>query len=128
MKTQHQVITNGLVLMALLLPAVGIGQIAAADPPGEAPYEEIYYFRVKPSQGFGIQRVYTSEGDQAPLDEVYVVEDGDTVALPRGYHPVAAAPGYELYYLWALAGEGREFGAWSDDPRHAWVRNLEGRG
>jgi len=100
----------------------------ASDPPAEAPYEEIYYFRVKPPQGFGIQRVYTPDGSEAPLDEVYVVEDGDTVALPRGYHPVAAAPGYRLYYLWALAGEGRKFGAWSDDPRHAWVRSLEGRG
>ena len=59
------------------------------------------------------------------LNEVLVVEDGDTVIIPRGYHPVVAAPGYQLSYVWALRGEGRRYGAWSDDPAHAWLRNVE---
>lgn len=90
----------------------------------EAPLEEVYFFKVKPSQGFGIQRIYTSPDDDEPLDEAYVVENNDTVVIPRGYHPVVAAPGYSLYYLWILAGEERRYGAWSDDPRHSWIKNV----
>jgi len=91
----------------------------------EAPLEEVYMFRVKPSQGFGIQRIYTSPDDGDPINEVYVVENNDVVVIPRGYHPVVAAPGYQLYYLWILAGEERKYGAWSDDPNHSWVKNCE---
>ncbi|MBM3216593.1 5-deoxy-glucuronate isomerase, partial [Candidatus Poribacteria bacterium] len=36
-------------------------------------------------------------------------------------HPVAAAPGYELYYLWMLAGDRRKLIPY-DDPQHAWVK------
>jgi 5-deoxy-glucuronate isomerase len=94
-------------------------------PPKEAWYEEVYHYFVQPAQGFGLQRVYTAPGALEPLDEVYVVEDGDAVALPRGFHPVVAAGGYELAYFWALAGEERIYAAWSDDPRHAWLRSVE---
>jgi 5-deoxy-glucuronate isomerase len=91
----------------------------------EALLEEVYFYKVKPSQGFGLQRIYTSPEDKEPFDEVYVVENNDTVVLPRGYHPVVAAPGYQLYYLWVLAGEERIFGAWSDDPKHSWLKACE---
>ena len=75
------------------------------------PYEEVYFFRIKPSQCFGLQKVYTPPDDKDPFDVVYVVEDGDTVVIPRGDHPVVAAPRYQLYYLWILAGEERRYGA-----------------
>jgi len=58
------------------------------------------------------------------MDEVYIVEQGDTVVIPRGYHPVGAAPGYSLNYTWAMAGEIRKPGASFDDPRHAWLKNT----
>jgi 5-deoxy-glucuronate isomerase len=45
------------------------------------------------------------------------------VIIPRGYHTVVAAPGYELRYVWALCGTERTYGAWSDDPAHVWVRD-----
>lgn len=95
------------------------------DPPHEAPYEEVFFFLVKPSQGFGIQRIYTSNESRDAMDEVYVIENNDTVVIPRGYHPVVAAAGYQLYYFWALAGEERIYAAWSDDPQHSWLRNCE---
>jgi 5-deoxy-glucuronate isomerase len=91
------------------------------DPPNEVSMEEAYYFRVEPAQGFGFIRLYT---DDREIDEAYAVEDGDVVAMPRGYHPVSAAPGYRLYYLWVLAGESSRELRPRDDPRHAWV--LEG--
>jgi 5-deoxy-glucuronate isomerase len=36
---------------------------------------------------------------------------------------VVAAPGYDLYYLWVLAGEGRQMVP-RLDPRHAWVQET----
>jgi len=94
-----------------------------SNPPQEALLEEVYFFRVKPAQGFGFIWTYTAPDDPQGFSAVFVVEDGDTVLLPRGYHPVVAAPGYQLHYTWVLAGEERRYGAWADDPRHAWVKN-----
>jgi 5-deoxy-glucuronate isomerase len=90
------------------------------NPPQESHLEEVYYFRLRPPQGFGFQRVYGSGSDQA-----YAVQDGDVVTISKGYHPVAAAPGYELYYLWILAGEHRVVHM-CEDPNHSWVlRDLK---
>ncbi len=91
-------------------------------PPSEVPMEEVYYFQLEPRQGFGFMRVYTGPDDPDPFDNAYPVQHGDTVLIPRGYHPVVACPGYTLNYTWILAGEGRTYGAWSDDPRHAWIK------
>jgi 5-deoxy-glucuronate isomerase len=88
----------------------------------EVPMEEVYYFLCDPPQGFGFMRVYTAPDDPQPFDNAYAVENGDTVLIPRGYHPVVACPGYTLNYTWMLAGEGRTYGAWADDPRHAWIK------
>jgi 5-deoxy-glucuronate isomerase len=93
-------------------------------PPQEARLEEIYFFRIKPAQGFGFIWTYTAPGDAEGFSTVFLVEDGDTVLLPRGYHPVVVAPGYELHYTWVLAGEERHYGLWVEDPRHAWVKNA----
>ena len=93
------------------------------NEPSEVPMEEVYYFQLDPKQGFGFMRVYTDPSDAGGFDYSYAVEHGDTVLIPRGYHPVAACPGYTLNYTWILAGEGRTYGAWSDDPKHAWIRN-----
>ncbi len=84
----------------------------------EVRLEEVYYFQFAPSEGFGAQFLYTAGGD---LNEAYRVGHGDVTLLPRGYHPVAAAPGYRCYYLWVLAGDGRVLRP-SDDPAHAWVK------
>jgi 5-deoxy-glucuronate isomerase len=94
------------------------------NQPSEVPMEEIYFFQLEPAQGFGFMRVYTDPNDADPFDVSYAVEHGDTVLIPRGYHPVAACPGYTLNYTWVLAGEGRTYGAWADDPRHAWIRQT----
>lgn len=93
-----------------------------SNPPQEAVLEEIYFFRIQPSHGYGLIWTYTAPGDPEGFSNVFVVEDGDTVLLPKGYHPVVAAPGYELHYTWVLGGEERRYGAWADDPRHAWVK------
>jgi 5-deoxy-glucuronate isomerase len=94
------------------------------SPPSEVPMEEIYYFQVRPKQGFGFMRLYTNPTAEHPFDQTMLIQDGDTVLIPRGYHTVVAAPGYRINYAWALAGEGRKYGAWADDPNHSWLRNT----
>ena len=92
---------------------------ASAD---ESRLEEIYYFEVARG-GMGFQRVYASFA-QHPIDVLAEVRTGDVVLVPYGWHgPSMAAPGYDLYYLNAMAGPGPER-AWRfcDDPAHAWVR------
>lgn len=85
--------------------------------PTEAATEEIYYYEFKKPEGFGIQKVYTKEGD---IDETYTVKSGDFVEIPRGYHPFHTAPGYDNYYLWVMAGENRGFFMTTDED-HAWL-------
>ncbi|WP_126427129.1 5-deoxy-glucuronate isomerase [Brevibacillus marinus] len=87
------------------------------DLPHESRLEETYYHRIRPAHGFAVQRVYT---DDRSLDAALVVRDGDAVLVPRGYHPVAAAPGYDLYYLNVMAGPVRTW-KFRNDPEHAWV-------
>jgi len=79
--------------------------------------EETYYHRLNPPQGFAFQRVYT---DDRSLDETVHVEDGDVVLVPRGYHPVGAAHGYDLYYLNVMAGPRRRW-IFHNDPAHEWI-------
>jgi 5-deoxy-glucuronate isomerase len=85
--------------------------------PDESFLEEIYYHRLNPPQGFAFQRVYT---DDRSIDETYSVEDGDCVTVPRGYHPVGAPHGYDLYYLNVMAGPQRRW-VFKNDPAHEWL-------
>jgi 5-deoxy-glucuronate isomerase len=86
------------------------------DLPREAYLEETYYHRMAKPEGFAVQLVYT---DDRSLDEAIQVRDGDVVMVPRGYHPVAAGPGYDLYYLNVMAGPHRRWLV-TTDPNHRW--------
>jgi 5-deoxy-glucuronate isomerase len=83
----------------------------------ETALEETYYHRLNPPQGFAFQRVYT---DDRGLDETVCVQDGDVVMVPRGYHPVGAPHGYDLYYLNVMAGPHRKW-IFRNDPAHDWI-------
>jgi 5-deoxy-glucuronate isomerase len=87
------------------------------QPPVETQLEETYYHRLNPPQGFAFQRVYT---DDRSLDEACAVENHDVVMVPRGYHPVVAPHGYDLYYLNVMAGPNR-FWVFKNDPVHEWM-------
>lgn len=87
--------------------------------PEEPNLEEIYYYQVDPEQGFGVQLHYTKDG---AIDDAYIIRPGDSFAIDRGYHPVASAGGYRVYYLWFMAGEtGRKLQPY-DDPDHRWLK------
>ena len=85
--------------------------------PAESQLEETYYHRFNPAQGYGVQRVYS---DDRSLDETITVEDRDVVLVPRGYHPVGAAHGYDLFYLNVMAGPKRIW-KFHNDPSHEWL-------
>jgi 5-deoxy-glucuronate isomerase len=83
---------------------------------GEPALEEVYYYRFDRPEGFGFQGLYEADGQA----EAVFLKHGSIVGIPRGYHPVCAAPGYRLYYLWALVGDPRQL-AMHEDPVHRWL-------
>jgi 5-deoxy-glucuronate isomerase len=88
-------------------------------PPGEVVLEEVYYYRARSPEAFGVQRLYSP---QRGVDLTLTVRDGDLLLVPFGYHAFTAAPGYDFYYLNALAGDRYSMAA-SDDPTLAWIRD-----
>jgi 5-deoxy-glucuronate isomerase len=86
------------------------------DLPREACHEEMYYFKVRPGDGFGLCHYYNEEGEE----ENFTIRYNSLHMMPRGYHTVVSAPGYTTYYLWFLAGEQRVQGS-VDDPALGWV-------
>ncbi|GAA4714984.1 5-deoxy-glucuronate isomerase [Brevibacillus fulvus] len=90
--------------------------------PEEPNLEEIYYYQVNPQQGFGVQLHYTKD---LSIDEAHIIRHGDSFAIDKGYHPVVAGGGYQLYYLWFMAGEsGRTLRPY-EDPDHRWLHTLD---
>jgi 5-deoxy-glucuronate isomerase len=86
------------------------------DSAEEAALEEVYLYRVHPENGFGVQIRYDSDAES----EARMVCDCDVAVIASGFHPVAAAPGHQLYYLWVMAGEHRVMRPYID-PRYRWV-------
>jgi 5-deoxy-glucuronate isomerase len=93
--------------------------------PFEKPSEEIYSFHFDNPGGFAFIRLYTRADAVDPFDEAYTMKDKDIITIKRGYHPIAVAPGYKCCYLFCLAGDERNYGAWRDDADHAWIRGCE---
>ncbi|MCQ8239294.1 5-deoxy-glucuronate isomerase [Rhizosaccharibacter radicis] len=85
------------------------------DFPQETYLEETYYHRLRRGSGFALQRVYTKDGS---LDEAMAIADRDVVLVPKGYHPVGAPHGFDLYYLNVMAGPVRQW-RFSMDPDQA---------
>lgn len=90
--------------------------------------EETYHYRISPPEGWAVHRNYSPEDG---LDELLLAQDGDLILSPRGYHPVAAAPGSNVYYLNFMAGEATGEQRRTppvDEARWAWMRqDWDGR-
>jgi 5-deoxy-glucuronate isomerase len=89
------------------------------NPPVEVDLDEIYYYRMKEPRAFAFQNLYSSDGAR---NSILKVSDGDAVLVRDGYHPVVAGPGYDVYYLNALAGSSRSMMV-TEDPEHVWLRS-----
>jgi 5-deoxy-D-glucuronate isomerase len=82
-------------------------------PPHSHEHEEVYLYRFDPPHGFGVHVAYDDAGDR-PV----VVRDGSIERITSGWHPVVAAPGFTMYYLWVLAGDTDTVDT-RIDPRYA---------
>lgn len=91
------------------------------DYPNITYLEETYYHRLNPEQGFGIQRVFTEDGE---LDETMSVANGDVVLVPKGHHPAGAPYGYDMYYLNVMAGPTRKW-RFKNHPAHDWIAERD---
>ena len=92
------------------------------DMPREAILEEVYCYRFRRPEAWGVQRLYRADRSR---DQLWAVRDGETVIVTDGYHPFVATHGDDAYYLNALAGDIRTM-ACSFDPaldrvREAWA-------
>jgi 5-deoxy-glucuronate isomerase len=83
----------------------------------EAVLEEFYFYKLEKEEGYAIQQVYTSDNS---LNELMQLRNNDIVMVPKGYHPVAAAHGYNCYYLNFLAGSDQSLAS-TPDPNHEWI-------
>lgn len=89
-----------------------------------SPYlEETYYYRIAPANGFAIHRNYRTDND---FDEIFAVRSGELVLVTQGFHPVATAPGSNVYFLNYLAGDLYDDARGTppyDDPAYAWLKS-----
>ncbi|HEY6608374.1 MAG TPA: 5-deoxy-glucuronate isomerase [Candidatus Limnocylindria bacterium] len=72
------------------------------DLPREAILEEVYHYRFRRPEAWGIQRLYGGS-----VEGLWAVADAETVIVRDGYHPFVATHGDDAYYLNALAGDVR---------------------
>lgn len=73
------------------------------NPPVETKLEELYFFKLKPKKGFGFIRVFDETEDN-----IFLLRNNEIVTIPKGYHPVAVAPRFQIYYLWVLCGNTKK--------------------
>ena len=90
----------------------------------DSPYlEETYNYRIDQQDGFAIHRNYREDTD---FDELFTVRSGDLVLGTQGFHPIAAAPGSNVYFLNYLAGELLDEARATtpfDDPDYEWIKD-----
>ena len=81
--------------------------------------EEFYFFKVNPSDGYGLQLMYKDGNGQG-----HIIGNDDVTVMLSGYHPTVASPGTTICYLWVLAGDDKAYKI-AIDPRFGWVGTTE---
>lgn len=90
-------------------------------PPHHHEQPEFYHYRFLPEQGFGFSML----GKDAVQ-----VHHGDTVLIFNEDHAQTSAPGYAMYYIWAIRHlDGKRYGPSTNTPEftleHTWVMKPE---
>ena len=85
--------------------------------PDESYLEETYYHRLKPAQGFACS---ASTPTTVRSTRRWRWATATSCLVPKGYHPVGAPHGYDLYYLNVMAGPKRVW-RFHNDPAHEWL-------
>jgi len=83
-------------------------------PPHFHSQPEIYYYKFYPESGFGFAEVG---------ENIYKVKNNDTLKIiPGCSHPQVSAPGYTMYYLWAIRHLDNEpYISPTFMPEHLWI-------
>jgi 5-deoxy-glucuronate isomerase len=83
-------------------------------PPHHHDQPEIYHYRFSDPAGYGHAEIG---------DDVVKVRSNDTVFIPPGRdHAQVAAPGYGMYYLWAIRHlPDKPYTGFTFSPEHAWA-------
>ncbi len=84
------------------------------DVIGDIFQEEMYFYKVEPACGLGFCGQF--EG-QVQADYAFIIRNNTIHKMPHGYHTVAAAPGYRIFYLAVYAGRDKRHMA-SPHPDH----------
>jgi 5-deoxy-glucuronate isomerase len=69
--------------------------------PEETRHNEIYNFRFRPENGFGLQLL---QREGTAVGQAFHILNSSTLKIGAGYHPCVAAPGHEMYYFTIIAG------------------------
>jgi 5-deoxy-glucuronate isomerase len=89
-------------------------------PPHHHPQPEIYYYRFSPKHGYGHGEVG---------ENVYYLRDHDLLRITGSKdHGQVAAPGYHMYYLWAIRHlDDRPYTGFEYHPDHAGLMGEQGK-
>ncbi len=90
-------------------------------PPIERSFEEMYYMKITPMNGFALGGIYSDYRCRKETSRITMYGDSQVFNVPSGYHFIAPAPGYHLKYIWILGGEAQGFGQWVVDPDYQWL-------
>ena len=82
--------------------------------------EETYFYKFEKTGAYAMQQIYTEDKS---IDEIVKARHNDVVIIPKGYHPVVAAHGFNCYYLNFLAGTDQCL-ANTTDPDHEWIYDF----
>ncbi len=83
--------------------------------PHSHPHPEVYYYKFQRPEGFGAGFIG---------DDVYKIVDGSALCVPGDKtHPQVTAPGYDLYYIWAIRhlDGNRWLKTRVEDERYSWL-------
>jgi 5-deoxy-glucuronate isomerase len=103
---------------------IGVPGKWSSYPPHHHPQPEIYHYRFRPEQGFGLTAI-----GETP----YIIRHRDTILIREGQvHPQVTAPGYAMWYLWVIRHiDGAHYGPATNTPvfveEHKWVMGDENR-
>ncbi|HOA12771.1 MAG TPA: 5-deoxy-glucuronate isomerase [Myxococcota bacterium] len=96
---------------------VNFGGRWSSYPPHHHPQPEIYHYRFSMPQGYG-------HGELG--DDVLKIRQYDTLRISGGNdHSQVAAPGYEMYYIWAIRHlPGNRYTTPEFTAEHVWLKDL----
>ena len=89
-------------------------------PPHHHPQPEIYFYKYNPSHGYSFSELG---------EDVIKLQENDTVLIDGGLtHPQVVAPGYAVYYIWAIRHLDKEdYITPTFVDEHTWVMESDAK-